>query len=362
MRIIISQDLPDGTDKVQDWLEFNGIDFQVVSFWNNDSRAYEIPSAVDDSIVVCNHHLFREFLSTNTSTEQLIEFLKKSNQIWFIGIDSAVSIVQTGGLTFREKIKFVDKSISPHKILYFLDGCATDRCWINQLANIKYIALDQNFFFGFPRTQVKSLEKTSCHYDYLLTMIQKKQRPHRKILWQELQSRRGLTDRGLISSCRKKDRDLWIGQQPLQHNWSDGHPSMDLYLDCCIEIVPETCYRDFYFFTEKTHKPIATKTPFLTVSTMGYLDYLHRFGFQTFDSLIDESYDCRYRVQDRIKLMVDVLEHIVHNGAYEFYQASQSILDHNFSRLCEIAGGWQYHFDQIMWQSLDDASVLLKNT
>lgn len=57
-------------------------------------------------------------------------------------------------------------------------------------------------------------------------------------------------------------------------------------------IVSETVfYYDKLHLTEKIFKPIVSKRPFILVAAPGNLAYLKKYGFQTFDRWIDESYD-----------------------------------------------------------------------
>jgi len=57
-------------------------------------------------------------------------------------------------------------------------------------------------------------------------------------------------------------------------------------------IVTETVfYYDKLHLTEKIFKPIVSKQPFMLLSAPGNLAYLKSYGFKTFDSVIDESYD-----------------------------------------------------------------------
>lgn len=51
------------------------------------------------------------------------------------------------------------------------------------------------------------------------------------------------------------------------------------------------CWHPMVHLTEKTWKPIAFGTPFIVSATPGHLSTLRKFGFQTFDNIIDESYD-----------------------------------------------------------------------
>jgi hypothetical protein len=66
----------------------------------------------------------------------------------------------------------------------------------------------------------------------------------------------------------------------------------DEYLNSYIHLVTETTYEDDkLFFTEKISKPIIGLQPFIVFSNNGYLKKLKEFGFKTFDTIIDESYD-----------------------------------------------------------------------
>ena len=59
-----------------------------------------------------------------------------------------------------------------------------------------------------------------------------------------------------------------------------------------IEIVLETLFDDGRLhLTEKILRPMACAQPFILAATMGSLEYLRGYGFETFGDLIDESYD-----------------------------------------------------------------------
>ena len=74
-------------------------------------------------------------------------------------------------------------------------------------------------------------------------------------------------------------------------------------------IVTETVfYYDKLHLTEKIFKPIVSKQPFMLLAAPGNLAYLKSYGFKTFDSVIDESYD---DIQDndlRIEAVVKQLQ------------------------------------------------------
>ena len=59
-----------------------------------------------------------------------------------------------------------------------------------------------------------------------------------------------------------------------------------------MEIVLETLFDDQRIhLTEKVLRPLACGQPFILAATTGSLEYLKSYGFKTFDSLWDESYD-----------------------------------------------------------------------
>ena len=62
--------------------------------------------------------------------------------------------------------------------------------------------------------------------------------------------------------------------------------------DAFWQVVTETVfYYNKLHLTEKIFKPIANKQPFMLLAAPGNLAYLKSYGFKTFDSVIDESYD-----------------------------------------------------------------------
>lgn len=351
MKIIFSQDGSNNIPEVANWLQYMGVPHEYVEFWNSDQKQFVLPDNVEKTIVIWQHNLFENLLAGLNNFDSILDFFSQGNQLWVMGFDTAAPLCDR--TDYQTKIRQLDSILPNSSLVIFLDADPINQSFVHQLQNIRVKIMKYNFCFApCPRPQSKSLDKSFATKDYLLTMILKPNRHHRDVLWQQLQADSDLLNRGRISVRTKKD-DPWIGNttgaiSPVMH------ASMDLYLDCYVEIIPEGHYQNLYMFTEKTHKPIMTKTPFLSISTAGYLEYLRKKGFKTFDSLIDESYDEHALVQDRVSGLITVLKDIIANGSDKFYQASQSILDHNFSRLSEISGAWQYEFDQMMWQSLEE--------
>ena len=78
------------------------------------------------------------------------------------------------------------------------------------------------------------------------------------------------------------------------------------YCSTEIEVVLETLFDDDRLhLTEKSLRPIACRQPFILIATHGSLQYLRDYGFKTFASVWDESYD---HIQDPYQRMLAVIK------------------------------------------------------
>lgn len=86
---------------------------------------------------------------------------------------------------------------------------------------------------------------------------------------------------------------------------------IDDYVSTDIEVVLETLFDDTRIhLTEKTLRPIACGQPFILAATPGSLEYLRRYGFETFSSVIDESYDTEPDPVKRLERIIEVMKSI----------------------------------------------------
>ena len=326
-----------------EFFEFNQYSVHLVELWNplvHVGGAHEIPRSLMESsntklVIDAN-----EFISLfEFDTDSLTTFLQTNRVVIYQNIDCFVELTKRLRIAFEN----IDSNIPKNCLHVIFDAVPSTEFYFYSFKNINFTVLTHNPFFKLPRIHKASLEKNKTSKDFLLTTIKKSSRPHRELLWKQLQAYPELTVNSTI--LYKTRQKKWIGHQTHQHQWSDGHPSMDLYRNNYVELVPETLYKHGYFFTEKTMKPIATKTPFLIVSTCHYLKFLKQQGFKTFDNLIDESYDSFPQIEDRIRSLVQTMHDISKNGAGDFYQQAQDTLNYNHQRLLEISGGWRYYRD-----------------
>ena len=99
-------------------------------------------------------------------------------------------------------------------------------------------------------------------------------------------------------------------------------------------VVTETVfYYDKLHLTEKIFKPIVSKQPFMLLAAPGNLAYLKRYGFKTFDSVIDESYDDITDPDQRIDAVVDQLNwycNLTDAEKLDIAEKLEPIIEYNF--------------------------------
>jgi hypothetical protein len=113
--------------------------------------------------------------------------------------------------------------------------------------------------------------------------------------------------------------------------------SASFYSKIALDIVTETVF-DYPYptITEKTLKPIACKRMFIVLGPAGILDLLKSKNFQTFDDILDESYDSIDDAMARFKSVVNSINNFLSLPLKEikqYYQLNQQKFEHNFQTL-----------------------------
>lgn len=108
------------------------------------------------------------------------------------------------------------------------------------------------------------------------------------------------------------------------------------YQSRTIEIVLETLFDDRRnHLTEKALRPMACAHPFMLVGTPRSLEYLRSYGFETFQGLIDESYDTVLDPIERLRAVVKEMRRIKdlqENEKQELYQELFLVAKRNQTR------------------------------
>jgi hypothetical protein len=107
---------------------------------------------------------------------------------------------------------------------------------------------------------------------------------------------------------------------------------MSCYNDIFVDVVCEKMITGQTFFpTEKTARPLATKTPFLIMAAPNYIKNLRRLGFRSFGRFWDESYDYEQGVRraESIQRIIDDLAKLGKQQLQDLYQEMTTTLEHN---------------------------------
>ena len=95
----------------------------------------------------------------------------------------------------------------------------------------------------------------------------------------------------------------FVNQNFSNHNWYNS-TNFSLVSES-LPVGPES--QDLYV-SEKTFKPIKLNHPFIVHGSTGTLRYLHSLGFETFDHVIDESYDLVADANLKLTKIAEVLD------------------------------------------------------
>lgn len=111
----------------------------------------------------------------------------------------------------------------------------------------------------------------------------------------------------------------------------------DFYKKIACDVVSETVLNYPYpYISEKTLRPIACKRMFIILGAPYTLELLHSKGFQTFDDLVDETYDTILDPEERFLAVVNEVEKLCEKPTEEIVEYLRSIksrLEHNFNIL-----------------------------
>ena len=99
------------------------------------------------------------------------------------------------------------------------------------------------------------------------------------------------------------------------------------------------------------------RSPFVLSAPAGSLQYLRTYGFQTFDSVWDESYDNVANNERRMTELTKTLRHLDKQSQQEknkIFQKCIPIIEHNWNHF--YGGG----FEKILWAELVEMLQNLK--
>jgi hypothetical protein len=130
----------------------------------------------------------------------------------------------------------------------------------------------------------------------------------------------------------------FVKSELFKNLWGDIYLDIAPYRDTYFSLVTETVFEYPYSFrTEKIAKPLAIAHPWIAVANAGFYRDMRNLGFQTFDSIIDESFDTIDNHQDRLERIIAVVQDLVSNDLPAFLKACEPVCKYNQQHLIELA-------------------------
>jgi hypothetical protein len=128
------------------------------------------------------------------------------------------------------------------------------------------------------------------------------------------------------------NKDLVFGKE-----WGEIYLQAEPYIDTYFSLVTETVFDYPYSFrTEKIWKPIAMGHPWIAVANHGYYRDLRNLGFQTFGSIIDESFDLIDDNQTRIDQIIKIVVDLCGQDLDQFINECRPICKYNQAHFAEM--------------------------
>lgn len=103
----------------------------------------------------------------------------------------------------------------------------------------------------------------------------------------------------------------------------------DAYCHLVLETLYDAEQSGGAFLTEKTFKPIRHAQPFVIFGTVNSLTTLRKLGYQTYDDVLDNSYDGEIDNTKRFKKTLNAMEKLNRSNLHEFYVSCKDQIIHN---------------------------------
>jgi hypothetical protein len=139
----------------------------------------------------------------------------------------------------------------------------------------------------------------------------------------------------------------FVKNKLFNNKWGEIYLKAKPYQDTYFSLVTETVFDYPYSFrTEKIWKPVAIGHPFIAVANQGFYQDLHNLGFQTFGSVIDESFDQIENNTDRLDRIVEIVQDLCQQDLASFLDSCYNTCKYNQQLLAELGPRIRAEFPQ----------------
>jgi len=128
---------------------------------------------------------------------------------------------------------------------------------------------------------------------------------------------------------------------------------VEIYRRCRYTIVTETLSTGTQlFFSEKSMKVLFNQRVFVMFAPPFFLQHLRDLGFQTFNGIIDETYDTVTIDSERLKLAMQQAHVLSWENPDHVYALAADILKHNQDRMCSLHAEKQQEMHCLLQQHI----------
>lgn len=128
----------------------------------------------------------------------------------------------------------------------------------------------------------------------------------------------------------------FIKHDMFNNTWGEIYIQAEPYIDTYFGLITETVVaQPGSFRTEKIARSIAIGHPWICVANRGFYKDLRNLGFETFGTVIDESFDQIDNTQDRTDRIVEIVQDLCSQDLVKFLDACYSICKYNQQHLME---------------------------
>ena len=306
----------------------------------------EIPNDCDIVAVSFMNNRWHEY-------QQIIQDLSTRTKKLLVNLSEPTP----GNMSFTD---FVD-SINYDNVYLFSDVVFNHAPTVNIETIVSWFINSDNIYVSQPWAQerIKKLHRVfnTLHRPYMFDCLLGTRRRHRDII-ESYYTNSIHRDKFIFSYHNQvlehgiwdadvDDYQLWFGPGEPPPNFG-GSPvprqqvlPLDIYNQSFYSIVAETTTENSYNqYTEKVAKPMIAKRVFVAFAGQHYLANLRHLGFQTFSSVMDESYDTIADLDQRMAAAWAQVEWLCEQDPEHIHRRIRWVLQHN-----------QEHFLKTDWHS-----------
>ena len=148
-------------------------------------------------------------------------------------------------------------------------------------------------------------------------------------------------------------KDEWEVKDHLDKTISEivpYHIYQNTYYSIVCETLDGVSYTNTFFMSEKTAKVFLAKRIFVMFGNQNFLENLRSEGFQTFSSVLDESYDQIWDPVQRYAAAWRQVEWLATQDADSIYQQLESVVEHNHRHIFEHKKNTSKRMQEILKQ------------